>query len=57
MRITSPLRFIMSTSIIMSLIVTLVVFQCGGDGSPGQLHPEQSHSKVGHVESSAQVQL
>ena len=34
--------------------------EAGGGGvflSPGQLHPEQSHWKVGHVESSAQVQL
>ena len=41
MRITSPPKFIMSISFIMSLIITLVVFQCkagtvGGEPREGE---------------------
>ena len=35
MRIRNPPKFIMSISFIMSLIMTLLVFQCGGGGWRG----------------------
>ena len=48
MRIRNPPKFIMSISVIMSLIMTLLVFQCGGEGDEVSRVSNDDHDNSGH---------